>query len=53
MEREDDHTFNGHKCRVDSYYGALSRREGFADGEDRWNEIAPDKEKGWDEVIVI
>ena len=52
-EREDGHTFNGHKCRVDGHQGALARREGFADGEDKRGEIARDKEKGWDEVVVI
>ena len=52
-EREDDHTFNGQKCRVDVHHGALAGREGFADGEEKWDEIARDKEKRRDEVVVI
>ena len=52
-EREDDYTFKGYKCRVDGHESALAGCEGFADGEDTWGEIARDKKKGWDEVVVI
>jgi len=52
-EREDDHTFNGHNCRVEGHHSALAGGEGFAEGEDKWDEITRDKEKRWDEVLVI
>ncbi len=31
----------------------LPRMLGFADDEDKWSEIGRDKEKEWDEVVVI